>query len=70
MFPERFRAASLHCNHSLNARTKKRNEDKAQAIYFSGGIRTIQAYLLLNGRNIPFVNRVKYLGVILLEAGA
>jgi hypothetical protein len=34
----------------------KRNEDKTQAIYFS--------LLTLNGQNIPFVNNVKYLGVI------
>jgi hypothetical protein len=42
----------------------KINEDKTQAIYFSHRIRLPEAYLTLNERNIPFVNHVKYLGVI------
>jgi predicted transcriptional regulator len=42
----------------------KINEDKTQAIFFSHRIRTPEAHLTLNGRNIPFVNHVKYLGVI------
>jgi hypothetical protein len=32
------------------------NEDKTQAIYFSHRLRPPEAYLTLNGRNIPFVN--------------
>jgi hypothetical protein len=42
----------------------KLNEDKTRAIYFSHRIRTPESLLTLNGRNIPFVNSVKYLGVI------
>jgi hypothetical protein len=42
----------------------KVNEDKTQAIYFSHRIRPPESHLTLNGRNIPFVNHVKYLGVI------
>jgi hypothetical protein len=40
----------------------KINEDKTQAIYFSQQRRPPDS--TLNGRNIPFVNSVKYLGVI------
>jgi hypothetical protein len=39
-------------------------EDKTQAIYFSHRIRAPKWSLTLNGRNIPFENNVKYLGVI------
>jgi hypothetical protein len=42
----------------------KINEDKTQAIYFSHRLRPPESLLTLNGRNIPFVNNVKYLGVI------
>jgi hypothetical protein len=42
----------------------KINEDKTLAIYFSRRIRSPESLLTLNGRNIPFVNSVKYLGVI------
>jgi hypothetical protein len=42
----------------------KINEDKTQAIYFSHRLRPPETHLTLNGRNIPFVNHVKYLGVI------
>jgi hypothetical protein len=41
----------------------KINEDKTQAIYFSHQRRPPYSLLTLNGRNIPFVNSVKYLGV-------
>jgi hypothetical protein len=34
-------------------------EDKTHAIYFSHRLRLHEAYLTLNGRNIPFVNHVK-----------
>jgi hypothetical protein len=40
------------------------NEDKTQAIYFSRGNKPPETSLTLNGRNIPFVNNIKYLGVI------
>jgi hypothetical protein len=43
---------------------KKINEDKTQAIYFSHRLRPPEAHIILNGRNIPFVNHVKYLSVI------
>jgi hypothetical protein len=39
----------------------KINEDKTQAIYFSHQRRPPNSLLTLNGRNIPFVNSVKYL---------
>jgi hypothetical protein len=42
----------------------KINEDKTQAIYFSHRHRLPDSLLTLNGRNIQFVNHVKYLGVI------
>jgi hypothetical protein len=42
----------------------KINEDKTRALYFSHRIRPSESLLTLNGRNIPFVNNVKYLGVI------
>jgi len=42
----------------------KINEDKTQTIYFSHRRRPVEAHLTLKGRNIPFVNSVKYLGVI------
>lgn len=38
------------------------NEDRFQAIYFSQRRRLVEAYLILNGRNIP--SEVKYVGVI------
>jgi hypothetical protein len=41
----------------------KINEEKTQATYFSYRRRPPEANLTLNGRNIPFVNHVKYLGV-------
>jgi hypothetical protein len=42
----------------------KINEGKTQAIYFSRRRRDPAHHLQLNGRNIPFVNSAKYLGVI------
>jgi hypothetical protein len=42
----------------------KINEGKTQANYFSKRRRMPGDELQLNGRNIPFVNSVKYLGVI------
>jgi hypothetical protein len=42
----------------------KINEDKTPAIYFTRRNRPPDSLLTLNGRNIPFVNSVKYLGVL------
>jgi hypothetical protein len=42
----------------------KVNEEKTRAIYFSHRIRPPDFILTLNGRDIPFVNNVKYIGVI------
>jgi hypothetical protein len=42
----------------------KINEDKTQTIYFTPRNRPPNSLLKLNGRNIPFVNSVKYLGVL------
>jgi hypothetical protein len=42
----------------------KINEDKTRGIYFSRSRRQPESHLTLNGRNIQFVNSVKYLGVI------
>jgi hypothetical protein len=39
-------------------------EDKTQRIYFSRSRRPPVSHLTLNGRNIPFVNSAKYIGVI------
>jgi hypothetical protein len=38
--------------------------NETQAIYFSHQRRPPDSLLTLNGSNIPFVNSVKYLGVI------
>jgi hypothetical protein len=46
------------------SRNIKINEGKSQAIYFSRRRRIPKDNLQLNGRNIPFVNSAKYLGVI------
>jgi hypothetical protein len=42
----------------------KMNEDNTRAIYFTRRNRPPDSLLILNGRNIPFVNSVKYLGVL------
>jgi hypothetical protein len=42
----------------------KINEEKTRAIYFTHRNSPPNSPLTLNGRNIPFVNSVKYLGVI------
>jgi hypothetical protein len=42
----------------------KINEDKTQGIYFSLSRRPPASRLTLNGRIIPFVNDIKYLGVV------
>jgi hypothetical protein len=42
----------------------KVNEEKSRAIYFTHRTRPPDSPLTLNGRNIPFLNSVKYLGVI------
>jgi hypothetical protein len=42
----------------------KINEDKTRAIYFTRRNRSPDSLPKLNGRNIPFVNSVKYLGVL------
>jgi hypothetical protein len=42
----------------------KINENKTRAIYFTHRNRPPDSLLTLNGRNIPFVNSVKYLGFI------
>jgi hypothetical protein len=40
------------------------NEDKTRTTYFTHRNRPPDSLLTLNGRNIPFVNSVKYLGAI------
>jgi hypothetical protein len=42
----------------------KINEDKTRVIYFTRRNRPPDSLLTLNGRNIPFVNSVKYLSVL------
>jgi hypothetical protein len=42
----------------------KIDEDKTQAFYFSHTLRPREAHPTLNGWNIPFISRVKHLGVI------
>jgi hypothetical protein len=42
----------------------KIKEDMTGGIYFSRSRRPPESHLTLNGRNIPFVNSIKYLGVI------
>jgi hypothetical protein len=48
----------------LHLQPHNANEEKTQAIYFTHRNRPPDSPLTLNGRNIPFVNSVKYLGVI------
>jgi hypothetical protein len=43
------------------------NEDKPQGIYFSHSRHPPESHLTLNGRNIPFVNSVKYISIIFDE---
>jgi hypothetical protein len=40
------------------------NEDKTWSIYFSHRRAPPESLLTLNGWNIPFLNNVKYIGVI------
>jgi hypothetical protein len=40
------------------------NEVKTQGIYFSRSLRPPESHLTMNGRNITFVNSVKYISVI------
>jgi hypothetical protein len=63
MFSESCNEVSVLLRRAVSAGTKI-NEDKTQAIYFSHRRRPPETHLTLNGRNIPFVNHVKYLGVI------
>jgi hypothetical protein len=42
----------------------KINEDKSQGIYFSRSCRRPVSHLTLNGRNIPFIKSITYLGLI------
>jgi hypothetical protein len=42
----------------------KINEDKTRGIYFSRSRRPPESRLILNEKNIPFVNSAKYIGVI------
>jgi hypothetical protein len=42
----------------------KIKEDKTRGIYFSRSRRPPPSQLTLNKRNIPFINSVKYIGVI------
>jgi hypothetical protein len=42
----------------------KINEEKTQTIYFSHRRTAVEAFLTLKGRQIPFTNYVKYVGVI------
>jgi hypothetical protein len=42
----------------------KIDDDKTQTIYVSHRFMSPDAHLTLNGRTIPFVSHVKYLGVI------
>jgi hypothetical protein len=45
------------------------NENKTQGVCFSRSRRPPESHLTLNERNIPFVNNVKYLGVIFDKKG-
>jgi hypothetical protein len=63
VFSESCSAVSIHCIRGVNSRTNI-NEHMIQAIYFSHRLRTHEGHLTLNGRNIPFLHHVKYLGVI------
>jgi hypothetical protein len=38
------------------------NGDKTQAVYFSHRRRQVETFLILKGRQVPFVNNVTYLG--------
>jgi hypothetical protein len=40
------------------------SDDKTQVLYFSHRLGPADAHLTSNGRNIPFVNHIKHLGVV------
>jgi hypothetical protein len=61
VFLESCSAASIQWRRGVRARTLKLNEEKTEAMYFSS--RPTEDHLALNGWNIPFANKVKYLGV-------
>jgi hypothetical protein len=60
MFSESCSEVSVLLRRVVIAGTKM-NEDKTQAIYFSHRLRPPDSHLTFDGRNIPFVNHVKYL---------
>jgi hypothetical protein len=45
----------------------KINEEKNQAIYFSHRRTPVEAFLTLKGRQVPFVNHVKYFYVFFID---
>jgi len=57
-------AARLHLNRVVVCELEHKSM-KTQDIYFSHQRRQGEVHLTLKGRNIPFINNVKYLGVIL-----
>jgi len=61
-------ATRSHVNESCFERWYiKINEDKNQVIYFSHRRRPVEAYRTLKGRQVPFIDNTKYLGVIFYE---
>jgi hypothetical protein len=66
LFSENCTAVSLSSMETWCERWNiKINGEKSKGIYFSRRRGPPESHLTLNGRNIPFVNRVIYLGVIL-----
>jgi len=62
MFSENYTSTCLWgCNVKCGANIK---EDKTQTVCVYRGPKLQNSYLKLKGRNIPFVNHIKYLDVI------
>jgi hypothetical protein len=64
MFSESCSEVSVLLRHGCKRWNIKINEDKTQAIYFCHRLRPPENHLTLNGQYVPFVDHVKYLGVI------
>jgi hypothetical protein len=64
IFPESCSAVSIQLRRGVRTGTLKSIKVKLGPSYFSHRLTPPEVRLTLNGRNIPFVNDVKYLGVI------
>jgi hypothetical protein len=64
MFSESFSAVSLQWDRGASTGTSESMKTRLRRSISLVGIDPLRRVLTLNGRNIPFVNNIKYLGVI------